>query len=482
MSSFEPFEARGRISDGITPRFILEDAVLARLQQAIATGDQGTIGLSLREELTTDWTNKCFAELEQLAPGHRHSPVAIPTFVARGIVEQLPASQDLQSQLIEHVSYEGAIYFRHQLPRSFMQLNALTDEVARHMAATASPEEAMSSWRFPMLVGSELLSAHMFRTVLDGYDIKHRDRKSLELLSLENDGLFEHTRFLQRYQMKPALVKAAGAGSIGDWMVVDWEQTQHSLVQQGVVSDISALDHTLGALARFYGTKHQFVADKPVFERHGNSSYGMIRLNFADAIKGKGEWTDTPDVAFQLSNEGHLLGMRGIPLKEYSERLGKRDEYELLRGEALAIYADLVLPAHLVREAAALEDKDIPARHGKPRAVDTIRRLVLARMRLVKGDPAGVEQEVKRENRKSPGQHGVVGFIRNLPKGCRASFEAREACRKYLHKELAAEGETFVVPHIRGGAENGQPPVTDGHRAIRRHVGAAVLGRHSSLE
>jgi hypothetical protein len=454
--------------------FLLPEKTIASINDAIDIGDRMVTRSVVEEGITSDWIKNHLVELDQTLGNKRFNPILVPALVAQGLVEQFSGSQEVRNIITERVGYDAALHFRHLIPRSLKQLDAMIEGAGWQLSMIQTkPGARQSAARSVLMVGSEIKSAFTFRNALDSYEVRHRERKELELLRLENDGLFEHTRFLQRYQLKPALVKASGVGNIRDWMVIDWNRTREELAEQGVVSDSRLLDATPGTLARFFGTRHEFVADKPVFERHGTSEYSTIRVNFADSIKGKGEGADTPDIGFQLSNDGHLLGLRGISLKTYAEQIGKSDQYELLRGEILAIYSDLVLPAYLVHEATELENEVLPAGIGKSRAVDIIRKLVLARTRLVQNDPERVKREMKKESRKKPDEHSVIGFIRDLPKGYRASYEAREACRKYLGRDLAPEGETYVIEHKRGGSRDGAGEYT-GHRAIRRNVGASL--------
>jgi len=255
---------------------------------------------------------------------------------------------------------------------------------------------------------------------------------------------------------------------------LDWDAL-HREISDANNGEHFVTDAAPEIIARIFGTKKQFVAGKPAFELHGSGNNKVFRANFTQAIKGA-QWGETPSTSMQLGTDGQLKGMRGSSFKELAARLDKSDEYELLRGEILSIFCDLVLPAHLIDDVEHVEKEVLREKHGKQRDVQTIRRIVLARVRLLQERKPEVISEIKKEMRKRPDEHGVIGFIRALPQGRRANAEQRELCRRNLGKELAAEGETYVREHKRGGnVDKGEVNGVQGHRAIRRNVGGGIV-------
>jgi hypothetical protein len=394
-------------------------------------------------------------------------------------LEELPEDHHINKQFalvcIERYAIAAALRYGGELPRGF-QLGHNTDTLRRiheqvpYLINGSVNESSVMVMQF----GSELATALSMRDTLRSYDVKHREKNEAKQLKIDNDGLFESARFLQKYQLKTALVAGSGAGDIRDWMVLDWD------VMLQEISEANNGEHPIDEappklLARIFGTKKQFIAGKPVFNIHGTGSNRVFRANFSHAIKSAQEG-ETPDSIFQFGTDGHLKGMRGTSFQEFASHLGKNDEYELLRGEIISIFCDLVLPAHLVNELEEVEKKVLPQRHGKQRDIQTIRRIVMARVRLLQDKKPEIISEIKKELRKRPELHSVIGHVTALPKGRRATAEAREKCRIEMNgKELAPEGETYTKYHTRGGNTDDIERETTGHRAIRQNVGGGVV-------
>ena len=138
----------------------------------------------------------------------------------------------------------------------------------------------------------------------------------------------------------------------------------------------------------------------------------------------------------------------------------------------------MVIPAYMINESDEIAQAEQAATNEGKARTRNFMRLVLSRKRLINANPdidKLIEQEEK-DKTKYMRRHGVIGFIRNLPSGQRASQQQRDLCMRDQGKELAETGETYVRGHNRGGEKDNEDiEAIEGHRARIRNVGGAVM-------
>ena len=295
-------------------------------------------------------------------------------------------------------------------------------------------------------------------------------------MALVNDGLFEATRQLQKYGLKSMYVADQTPLPIADWHIYDPYTTL-----QG--SSLENLGQPSRSLAHFQGFSSQLVDKIPV-------SYslttipeleGSWALDYTGLIKGKPEQS-AADIFFSLNRYGQLEhGPSSTPLAWFSQRLGLNRQYQILRARALSLYADMVLPAYLINDSDEIETAEQAVRNAHRAKTISFKHLVMARQRLIDSHPnlPALITKAEKASSRMVCRWEVVGFIRHLPKGQRASQQQRNLCWQDQGLELAASGETYVRAHSRGGGRSPETDISKSQmsRAQIRHIGGAVVGK-----
>ena len=313
---------------------------------------------------------------------------------------------------------------------------------------------------------------------------EHKEARQLEWLTLTNDGLFTAVRQLQRYGLKSAYVRDNSQLPIIDWHVYD----PHSLIRQlqpTPAPEVPSLQ--VSTLANFSGFYNALANRAPAAQvsdhldlSHEQWSSGL-EITYGGLVKDHPNQL-VPDISCSLHRDGHLHSFFLFSLASFAADLGREAQYEILRSRALSIYADMVLPVHVVKDSPDIRTSETRAASAQRLRGSDFAELVLARQRLIDSTPDLAEQIDKQEKsqKRLISRHGVVGFIRCLPEGQRASQTQRDLCRLEQGLELAAEGETYVGEHDRGGQK---PEIVTNHtRARLRYLGGSAISSSELLD
>ena len=308
------------------------------------------------------------------------------------------------------------------------------------------------------------------QSVLEKTPLSHKESRLAAALEWENDGLFAAVRQLQKYGVSPVYIADNTQLPIVDWHVYDFlaEARQNPASLKIFSPSLAPM-----VLARFGGFTASLIDQTPVTQRFERG----WRLDYGGLVAGRSQQTD-PDMAFNLHDDGHLYATYGTPLSWLAAELGLTAQYELVRAQVLSLYTDLVVPAYLVDDSEDIKVAEQTARRAsRPRTRDFL-KLVVARRRLIDQHPNLldlVEREAKSQSRLVR-RHGVVGFIRRLPAGHRASQTQRDLCWQDQGIELPPTGETYVRAHARGGNRpTVDPAIAPVHRAQLRYLGGVAV-------
>lgn len=268
-----------------------------------------------------------------------------------------------------------------------------------------------------------------------------------EHLKGPNDELAHAISYLQKYLPKQCVAPALPGKETIEWLVTEpidsWRRVR--------------LHPCNGIRIGMFGSLRPVVSS-------GTETITEGGVHFT-AIKGISDKDLT--IEFGVGPGGELYSMTGQAVSGYlpPEYQGK---YEQLRSEALCIYHDSVVPVYVtevVEQEVAVGRAATEMVDNRPESmVGKLRRLVLARRLVSETLKAEIIDELEHPNRDIKRQmvrHEVTGFIRPLPRGYRASPEARERCLNEMGVVLAGYGETYVKKHKRGNLENNSV----GHKA-----------------
>ncbi len=319
------------------------------------------------------------------------------------------------------------------------------------------------------------LGANMYvRKVLDEAD--PIDEQETRALSRDNDALFDRLKGLQRYAVKSAVCPSATPG-VNEWLVSSPQEETASQTINGLPDAFTTL-RLSDSVATFIGTTGVFKTSKPevkpIIEGKNDSITGYL---IADLLEDTEHGSSLGSIL--LGNDGHVRLQFGGDLRRLCQDAGLEGAYEQLRCEIISIYFDLVVPVEVqaivkqeLEVQSADEDvSDTAVSEVKPKRPSVLRRLVLARKRVI--DVLGQEIDeliqkehqastVDTEGRTDTAKHKVVGHIRRLPATYRAGIDARQQCIEDLGVVLADYGETYVREHERGVGEANSP----GHRVV----------------
>ncbi len=171
-----------------------------------------------------------------------------------------------------------------------------------------------------------------------------------------------------------------------------------------------------------------------------------------------------------------------IPLDMYFAQSGRRAMFPIFRLIHLLRLYDLVVPVEAMRQAAlpGWPGRPVSEAGRQPRQARRepperfFRTLVVPRLRLL-GDTGALDRAMAHEvddarrlterlTTKLMDRHDIVGFLRPLPLGRRATDRARTLALQERGIAAIPEGYTYVKNHSRGSQENGAV----GHIARRR--------------
>lgn len=284
-------------------------------------------------------------------------------------------------------------------------------------------------------------------------------------LKSDNAALMERINILRKYGVK-SVIAPSFSPHIGQWLVTDPATEQEAMNTtrgKGVYRLMPK------PIARFAGTDGKFRSSRLTAHEVADERAGKTAFISLEDVLEEGS-TVTIDAA--LSRDGELLTRSGIPVKKFLEH-NARDltGYEAIRAELLAIFADLVIPATMVREIDA--QPAVPPRPGRqPQEQDgerqsKLRKLVLARIRYIDEHQSQIIQTLEKNQdttlegvtlpeispRGTPRQE-VINHLRKLPEGYKASPQARRLAWEEEGITLPPEGITYVRRHIRGTEED----------------------------
>lgn len=200
----------------------------------------------------------------------------------------------------------------------------------------------------------------------------------------------------------------------------------------------------------------------------------VVSLNNAQAIGYEVEYGMS--VSFGLSAKGELIASSTtgviMPLKPYFEKIGAGGVYQALRLHFANILYDLIVPETGAEQT--MSSKQPQNTKGLRGLFDRIahdpysamQKLTLPRIRYLEENADNILEELERntcvgganESERTVRLHGVVCFVRRLPKGYSSSPAAKMlAARAGIRLD---DGETFVRAHERGNRSKG---VVTGH-------------------
>ena len=338
-----------------------------------------------------------------------------------------------------------------------------TEDLLRLAAAAAKLENPGIHWYVPKILPLVQGFTSKQKALETLSAIKPEEEKTIaEELAAANDELMASIVALQKYGLKPCVAPALPHGKTKEWLVIDAREENDRVAGYNPAS--RHLAHFYGSLKPIKSTEVQRVSYKSAFDEHN-----VIKLD-ARIHPGLDYNARTCDIA--LGSDGHLYYTAGVKWFDHinpSMRVG----YEQLRAEVLSIYFDSVVPVYVTEKVKEIDGSATKGILGRValslKKKPDLRRLVLARTRVIKEEIRNVIEELENpesdlvgENREKGKmtKHEVEWFIRRLPSNFRASPEARDLCLKETGIVLAEYGETYVRKHTRGSLES----TTKGHK------------------
>lgn len=284
-------------------------------------------------------------------------------------------------------------------------------------------------------------------------------------LKSENDELFDLSRRLQKYGVKPAVIPSTGL--IKEWKVAPSQQVADELLKLNT-GEFAVNVPGRYDVALFSATDGKFADSITSTEDIRGATEGVAASGIAAGID-----SSVPYKIFSciyLSRAGNLTSMNGYSLEKFCKENFAEAAYESLRAELIAYYFDLVTPLFvqgLVQQeadsVAPVSTQHQESREAKFRRLNLARRTVIYEL----GDDIEeyialeIEEAQKDTAKRAMAIHPVIGHVRKIAPDFRASKEARELCFNDLGLVLADYGETYVRDHKRGNVEKD----TRGHRA-----------------
>jgi hypothetical protein len=323
-----------------------------------------------------------------------------------------------------------------------------------------SYESGILSWSWAKVHSS----AEAIKTAFTLHDILGKlpemGKADTEMLRRQNDEMVEASVILRTYTPKPAVGDLGGTDLAT--LFLDKEVSQHLTIGENGSNETH--------IKIFKGTALSSSNVKLDYAR----AYKHGGLGKRVAVEGAESEIPHADIVFHNGD----ITVLGEWFNKFASSIGMPGQGELLRAMLLAQNFDLTVPSYivdLVNEEAGGEGIDS---NTNPTA-EKMRRLIVARIRALKDLGDGISEELSRElkeneeEHKDIAKHGVVGHLRRLPQGYKASLAARVLCKEQLGVEVP-EGHTYVQIHERGNIE----VLDKGHKInIARHAGRVSVNK-----
>lgn len=371
------------------------------------------------------------------------------------------------------------VFFGETMWRAEGMEEADVEDTRRLAAAAARLEDPHYHWYVPKLL-------HIVQGAESRKDVQEflptvksqEGQVSVEELAIASDELNDSLSRLQRYGLKPCVAPALPQSKTKEWLVLNFKD-------DNAPNYIAPYHPASRMVAQFYGssksiqsTEIEYVGYRSAFE-----DGSTIKLD-AKVHPGLKREFRICDIA--LGSDGQLYYSSGQRWLDYLDP-SLRMQYEQLRSEILSIYFDAVVPVYITEQVN--QEASITPKRGLGKIAiglkksPDLRRLVLARNRILNENIEEVEEELKHPDtdlvnveKRTLAKHEVVWHIRRLPNNFKASPEARVLCLKETGIELAEYGETYVKEHTRGSIDR----KTKGHK-VTFAAGkiASIMGRGS---
>ncbi len=389
---------------------------------------------------------------------------------AVGVEAPAAAENALISARLERYAADCAI-------RGFAVLENMEDTLGRMSVALSDlfdDREVPVSW---MAVKANIFLSRLSTNVrlIAALQKESKDAPELEphKLKASNDSLFAATEAFQSYGLKSVIAPALGRNGIHEWLVLP------DIINDQGITDYSnsARQFSTHPIGSFFGGL-KFIDSKPqMVVKASSSSNASFRYVNPENLWGE----NRPLFAVELGKNGELISSGGMELDIIAKRMDCDLGLESLRSQILAIYSDLVVPVYITElyeqelrlPSADYSDAEVPTPY------EGLRRIVLARQKVltvlkddILRDLAAQIDEVPNRQARQMAEHDVIWHIRKLPRGYRASQQARGEAAQY-GVELADYGETFVQEHKRGNLPN----LDKGHKAAFEQGSVTNIGR-----
>ncbi len=306
--------------------------------------------------------------------------------------------------------------------KSIMFVNGLQDAVMLHRQTTLTPET---------------------------------DSTNVTELEEDNNALMERVNILRKYGV--ASVVAPGLSPhINQWLVTD-PATERATMQETKARSLYEL--LPPNIARFAATSGKFKSSIMKAHEIDQPAAKTSYTSFTDVLEPNSKVV----VNVALSRDGELLTRNGMPIKPFIEHFSHNlSGYEVTRAETLSILADLVVPDTFIRELEEQPDQSTPPTpDASPTQPDDrqskLRKLVLARLRLIDENREQIIQTLEADQETIPEgvilpeespqgtlRRNVINHLRTLPRGYRASPQARQRAWEEEKIILPETGVTYV--------------------------------------
>ena len=307
-----------------------------------------------------------------------------------------------------------------------------------------------------------------------------KETRLMATLAQETDKLFQAARHLQEGPVESAYVADNTPLAPVDWHILD----RHHIIEKAFALGIQRDERSFGwrrAIAIFRGFSH-FLANEPFsLEKTGDQTFRTAYVNLGRA--GQGPFPmEALMLEFALCEDGHLYTEKELPLASITEKLGLSWQYELFRARAVSIYADIVLPSHLVDGSAEirLAEREMTDR-SRARSGDFV-NLILARQKIFEQYP-NLNTLAEKEQTNQTGRvnrYGIEGFIVSLPEGQQASRLQRDLCLQEQGILLPPEGQTYISEHTDGEGDSVDDSLVP-HKARIRRVGTEIISQDTAF-
>lgn len=366
----------------------------------------------------------------------------------------------------EVIGSMGRSYISHNQHRLDPFMTDFSNRFAEEAFRKTGMTNGIESWSWAKIYTlAESYSQSLFiREVLaDLPEVSDEEAKELNRI---NDAFGEASNRLVTYTPKPAV------GELDDCntqiVFIDKDVSSHT-----VITEDSSVQYTL--IKVFKGIDLSSSSAELMYTRPHKNIGGVVKR-----IVIKGHETGILDADLVLYKNRHLTLTGGL-LSQFAKSIGMENQEVLLNSMILSQNFDLIVPVYVVD--LANEEAEATQRNltGVP-ITDKMRRLVLARTRVLQEFGKDIEKAIQNEedadfaaqSRPGVAKHKVVGFMRRLPYGYKASPEARSNCLEETGSEIP-DGWTYVKKHARGSVE-----VEDrGHKIVKvkERAGKVILGR-----